>query len=486
MKKIVSLTMALCSVVSAGAMFASCGHDCEFATDWSKDATHHWHACTAESDCEEVADKAEHTWNAGEVTTHATATTKGVKTYTCTACAQTKTEEFEAVTTVTAEQWAAAFNLSDDICKVSMAMTAETEQGGMTMSMAMSMEYVLTETAIYGKMVESTTVNGETEESSEEAYFAKERDAYYEYEQAEVNSEVLWAKKLSTAEDFADAKSEVDLTEGLPFAFANATYDAATKTYTVADITGNPAEYEPGYKNIKIQFADGKLLSVICVVDQGVMDVNYVVTVSYDNVSVTLPTNLMSASMITGSQFYDAFDLGENWTATMSATHPAGMTMQQVSMRAGNLYKEVQTESDGTETETYENYAEENDSTCYEYVPHYNGETLEYFDKIENLMTYDAYIDDVINDMIPYEFRDFSLYAYDATTGAYVGQEPITVYGMTISTYSFKVNNGQLVEVNYSITMQGMEIPYTITFTYGNASVTLPANVQNGNGVVQG
>ena len=41
--------------------------------------------------CEEV--KHEHTWNDGEVTTAATCANKGVKTFTCTVCKETKTEE---------------------------------------------------------------------------------------------------------------------------------------------------------------------------------------------------------------------------------------------------------------------------------------------------------------------------------------------------------------------------------------------------------
>ena len=40
----------------------------------------------------------EHTWNDGEVTTEPTYTEKGVKTYTCTVCGETKTEEIDALT----------------------------------------------------------------------------------------------------------------------------------------------------------------------------------------------------------------------------------------------------------------------------------------------------------------------------------------------------------------------------------------------------
>lgn len=61
------------------------------ATAWSKDATNHWRECTV-SGCNEQLDKAAHTWNAGEITTPATFTSDGEKTYTCTVCEKAKTE----------------------------------------------------------------------------------------------------------------------------------------------------------------------------------------------------------------------------------------------------------------------------------------------------------------------------------------------------------------------------------------------------------
>ncbi len=80
-----SLALAMCGLVGCKK------HEHTFATEWSKNETEHWHAATCEH-TEEVADKAAHTWNEGEVTTPATFKTEGVKTFTCTACGQTKTE----------------------------------------------------------------------------------------------------------------------------------------------------------------------------------------------------------------------------------------------------------------------------------------------------------------------------------------------------------------------------------------------------------
>ncbi len=62
-----------------------------YDTEWSKDETTHWHSAGCEHTSEK-SDVAEHTWNDGEVTTEATCSTEGLKTYTCTICGQTKLE----------------------------------------------------------------------------------------------------------------------------------------------------------------------------------------------------------------------------------------------------------------------------------------------------------------------------------------------------------------------------------------------------------
>lgn len=73
------------------------GETHETATDWSYDETNHWKACVVEGCEEHKYEEATHTWDEGTVTTAATVTTAGVKTYTCTAkCGATKTEEIPA------------------------------------------------------------------------------------------------------------------------------------------------------------------------------------------------------------------------------------------------------------------------------------------------------------------------------------------------------------------------------------------------------
>ena len=59
---------------------------------WSYDNEYHWH----EFACGTRMDLAEHTWDEGKVTTPATCTEAGVKTFTCKVCQTTKTEPIKA------------------------------------------------------------------------------------------------------------------------------------------------------------------------------------------------------------------------------------------------------------------------------------------------------------------------------------------------------------------------------------------------------
>ena len=69
---------------------AKLAHTHTFAEAWTNDETKHWHASTCGHNVKK--DEAEHVWDGGVVTTPATTTTPGVKTYTCTVCDKTKTE----------------------------------------------------------------------------------------------------------------------------------------------------------------------------------------------------------------------------------------------------------------------------------------------------------------------------------------------------------------------------------------------------------
>ena len=78
-------------------------HTHSWSSDWKYDDNYHWHDCTADGcDITENSGKngyAAHTWDEGTVTKEPTATEAGVKTFTCTVCQSTKTEEIAATGT---------------------------------------------------------------------------------------------------------------------------------------------------------------------------------------------------------------------------------------------------------------------------------------------------------------------------------------------------------------------------------------------------
>ena len=76
-----------------GTILAVCKHS--YGSKWTQNtdaSSGHWRKCT---NCDTI-ETATHSWNGGAVTTPATCTTPGEKTFTCTACSATKTETIGA------------------------------------------------------------------------------------------------------------------------------------------------------------------------------------------------------------------------------------------------------------------------------------------------------------------------------------------------------------------------------------------------------
>ena len=79
-------------------------HTHTYSEQWSHNDSEHWRACTG-ADCDEVIDKAAHTWDNGNITKEPTCTAKGEKTYTCTVCSATKTEEIATTDHTFSDKW---------------------------------------------------------------------------------------------------------------------------------------------------------------------------------------------------------------------------------------------------------------------------------------------------------------------------------------------------------------------------------------------
>ena len=89
-------------------VFTACGKNKhKFSDEWKSDESGHWHECMTKKHTD-VADKADHTFDAGVVTTPASETAKGVMTFTCTVCKYQKTkilDKLEHVHTFDMDNW---------------------------------------------------------------------------------------------------------------------------------------------------------------------------------------------------------------------------------------------------------------------------------------------------------------------------------------------------------------------------------------------
>lgn len=88
--------LALVLVVGVIATTFACSqgtHEHKFSNEWSSDAQSHWKVCIEK--CEEISEKADHTYDGGVVTTPSTEAASGVMTYTCTVCGYKKEETID-------------------------------------------------------------------------------------------------------------------------------------------------------------------------------------------------------------------------------------------------------------------------------------------------------------------------------------------------------------------------------------------------------
>lgn len=113
-KKLIAFITAAMSVVFAFYLAACNGgsettggngtHTHTYSEQWSHNDSEHWHTCMG-ADCDEVIDKAAHTWDNGNITKEPTHTAKGEMTYTCTVCKVTKTEEIATTGHTFSDKW---------------------------------------------------------------------------------------------------------------------------------------------------------------------------------------------------------------------------------------------------------------------------------------------------------------------------------------------------------------------------------------------
>ncbi len=278
MKKIVSMLLVVCMCLSVGLTLSACSHEHTYQTEWSKDATHHWHKCEG-ADCEEVIDKAEHTWNGGEITTPASKDAQGVKTFTCTECGQTKTEPVEYVpaTTTTLENWNKAFDLGENWVIALVATHPVLEQ-------KIEMTNKRDGNKFYSLEIMSDSTGNVLEN-------------YEDYDEIS-NGVWYWIHKDPETGDFIKSpqSESVDvalaqrLETFLPTAirnFSDYEYSEDLKAYVADSIVIAQTSME--ITNVAISLEDDKIVSVSYNINMGGAIIPYSMTFTYGNAEVVLP-----------------------------------------------------------------------------------------------------------------------------------------------------------------------------------------------------
>ena len=261
MKKIISALLAVCTCLSVGAMLASCGdesHTHTYKTEWTYDTTHHWHDCEGEA-CIEVSDKAEHVWDEGRITTEATASVSGEKTYTCTVCQATKGESF-AFAGISEEKWKAMI------------------------SPATLTNY----TVKYGGRVTQTDSDTDTVTVSDQSFTVKfNADKCYAYGtvKPEGAEEFVIVNGIFTGEDFPPVKKIYEsIFLAILSEYKNYQYNSADNVYEIPKPIDVTIEYADtsgfiSVSNSRVSISDdGKLLKLVCNYSQREEGLDFLVT----------------------------------------------------------------------------------------------------------------------------------------------------------------------------------------------------------------
>lgn len=258
---------ALVLVVSGGFLTACNGkHTCSWETAWQYDETYHWHECEDDK-CDKTSEKLEHEWGEGVVTTPATPTSNGVKTYTC-ECGKTKTEDVVYVSrkTITQEEWRSALSFEDKDNYTYSEATSETLNSPIVRKYKNGV--------IHYKQI--ATLSGSV---AEEKYFEKtvvdSQTKYYEYGY----TTGTWTRKSINTDKYID---ELPAITPDIYQYNNFSYDDKTEMYK----RESQSFYDHTRTNLCFKFEDG-LLTYMSYVKDGV---TYVSTFSYNDAYVTLPT----------------------------------------------------------------------------------------------------------------------------------------------------------------------------------------------------
>ena len=301
MKKSISILLTICICLSSILMLASCDeeHVHSYADEWSKDETHHWHACEGE-DCSEISDKSEHAWDEGEVKTKATAESDGETLFTCTACGYTKIEKIKYSTSkdikISKEEWDTAMSLEYPSLKVTYSFY-EGEDISQKMVVSVTPNAIKEEEWLWDeKKAEgaSSDENAKAKTSSEDYdffyYEITTSGEYYRYEPEDIRDNegehISYHRYDSSEEEVYSSFNAIKTTFAIfGELYDECQYDPVQKAYKLYDFQYSEDSIA---MDICLYFVDGRLSKFLAQIE-GTDVTTVVIEFEYDNVEVILP-----------------------------------------------------------------------------------------------------------------------------------------------------------------------------------------------------
>ncbi len=263
MKKVISALLALLMCVSIATLLVACDdHIHTFASEWTADATHHWHAATCEHTTE-VSEKAEHTYGADNK---------------CTVCQK----EYTSSATVSAQVWASTIeNLRNSTnMKIDMKGDYSTERAHIIAEVDAG-KYCVTHR-------ESSAPFAPEDSFYERSILEKiGEDAYLLYTQAEENGHYNRTAETSNVL-LRYIVNYVSFVEAVKDQFAEATFDRDSASYRLIldtlDLGGGEVATDLVYQ---ISFENNTIteITLSCKLYQWEHTLAY----TFGNVSVTVP-----------------------------------------------------------------------------------------------------------------------------------------------------------------------------------------------------
>lgn len=280
-KKFLSFVFAILAIVPCCLALTACAsepkHTCEFETVWTTNETHHWHKCK-DANCEKIEDNAEHAWNDGVITTPATSSANGVKTFTCTICEKTKTEEVEYVSTktMTEEEWTKALTF-DGINNFSMRNTSPDDADYLGL-------HIIDGNKLYYKQIGGFDDKSDMKWS--EDYYEKVGDdadvKYYEYNRHSHNTN--WTRREIDADYYNEMLPQ---NEFAFFQYNDFEYNETTDKYECENLDIGEGLSITG---IVLAFENNRLVSATMTI----LGKTCNIAITYESTSLTIPTNFVN------------------------------------------------------------------------------------------------------------------------------------------------------------------------------------------------